>query len=245
MSSASPPASNGWTESAEAWIADMGEHGDFGRRYVLDPALRLRLEGRGFKRALDVGCGEGRMCRLLSSLGVEAVGLDPTEPLLDAARKRDPAGAYVLGQGEALPFPDQDFDLVLSCMSLIDIPDYAAAIAEMARVLKPGGTLLVANLNSFKSAQVQDSGLASLAAPPGIRIDRYLESRSTWEEWRGIAIRNWHRPLSAYMAAFLGQGLQLTHFDEPEPVEGADPRRAPRYRRAPWYLILEWRKPQG
>src|SRR5262249_697984 len=47
----------GWTASADAWIARMGEHGDDGRRYVLDPALLARIEGRTFARALDVGCG--------------------------------------------------------------------------------------------------------------------------------------------------------------------------------------------
>ena len=49
---------NGWTESAEAWIADMGEHGDFTRRCVLDAAMTGRVAGRGFAMALDVGCGE-------------------------------------------------------------------------------------------------------------------------------------------------------------------------------------------
>ena len=56
----------GWTSSADAWIASMGEHGDDGRRYVLDPALLARIEGRAFQSALDVGCGEGRFSRILN-----------------------------------------------------------------------------------------------------------------------------------------------------------------------------------
>ncbi|MEJ2816179.1 class I SAM-dependent methyltransferase [Caulobacter sp. CCG-8] len=236
------PNSNGWAESAAAWIADMGEHGDYGRRYVLDPVIRQRLGERGFRKALDVGCGEGRLCRMLSGFGVETIGLDPTQALLDQARRSHPEGRYVEGVAEALPFEDAGFDLVVSCLSLIDIPGFEAAIAEMARVLAPGGTLFVANLTSFATARIDAPILERWVNSPGVRIDRYLEQRSSWEAWRGIRIVNWHRPLSAYMAAFLGAGLRLTHFDEPAPV-GGDPAKAERYRGVPWYVVMEWEKP--
>lgn len=52
--------SDGWNESAEAWIVDQGERGDFSRAFVLDAVMLQRIEGRDFKNALDVGCGEGR-----------------------------------------------------------------------------------------------------------------------------------------------------------------------------------------
>jgi SAM-dependent methyltransferase len=237
------PTSNGWDDSAAAWIADMGEQGDYGRRFVLDPVVRRRLAGRGFRRALDVGCGEGRLCRMLSDLGVQTVGLDPTRALLDQARRLDCDGLYVDGVAEALPFEDAGFDLVVSCLSLIDIPDFEAAIAEMARVLAPGGTLFVANLTSFSTARVEAPLVERWVGGSGVRIDRYLEQRSSWEAWRGIRIVNWHRPLSAYMAAFLGAGLRLVHFDEPAPV-GGDPAKAERYRSVPWYVVMEWVKPE-
>ena len=240
--SSNDPTSNGWADSAQAWIVDMGEHGDFGRRYVLDPVVRERLSGRGFRKALDVGCGEGRLCRMLSGFGVETVGLDPTQSLLDQARRLHPEGLYVDGVAEKPPFEDGAFDLVVSCLSLIDIPDFETAIAEMTRVLAPGGTLFVANLTSFSTARVEAPILERWVSGPGVRIDRYLEQRSGWEAWRGIRIVNWHRPLSAYMAAFLGAGLRLTHFDEPAPV-GGDPAKAERYRGVPWYVVMEWEKP--
>ena len=234
--------SDGWNESAQAWIADMGEQGDYGRRYVLDPVVRERLSGRGFRKALDVGCGEGRLCRILSTFDVETVGLDPTVALLDQARRLHPSGRYVEGVAGALPFLDAGFDLVVSCLSLIDIPDFETAISEMARVLAPGGTLFVANLTSFSTARVNAPAFLRAADRTGVRIERYLEHRSGWEAWRGIRIRNWHRPLSAYMSAFLGQDLRLAYFDEPAPV-GGDPARAERYRSVPWYVVMEWRKP--
>lgn len=54
--------SDGWHQSAEAWIASMGERGDWGREHILDPAMLARIDLQRFKCALDVGCGEGRFC---------------------------------------------------------------------------------------------------------------------------------------------------------------------------------------
>jgi len=234
---------NGWESSAEAWIADMGEHGDFGRRYVLDPVMMPRALARSPGKALDVGCGEGRFCRALKAHGVDVVGIDPTPALLAAARRRDRNGAYLEGRAERLPFGDETFDLVVSYLSLIDIPDIESAIPEMARVLKPGGALLVANLNSFNTACVdqgwiKDSGGRRLHYP----IDHYLEERAMWIAYRGIRIVNHHRPLSTYLRSLLGAGLVLTYFDEPAPAADASPSRAASYRRVPWFLVMEWLK---
>jgi hypothetical protein len=74
-------------------------------------------------------------------------------------------------------------------------------------------------------------------------VDQYLEERAMWIEWRGIRIVNHHRPLSTYMKALLDAGLVLTHFDEPEPTADASPSRAASYRRVPWFMVMEWRKP--
>lgn len=232
----------GWKSSAKAWIADMGETGDFGRQHVLDAVMVERLRGLPKGTALDVGCGEGRFCRILRREGFEPVGLDPTTELLAAARARDPEGRYVDGRAERLEFPDASFDLVVSCLSLIDIEDVATAIAEMARVLRPGGTLLVANLTSFTSACADQGWVRDLLGrKKHFPVDDYLETKGHWVSWRGISIRNWHRPLSAYMGWFLGQGLALTHFDEPAPT-GGDPAKADGYRRVPFYVVMEWRK---
>ena len=157
--------------------------------------------------------------------------------------RRDPSGAYHLANAEQLPFDDDSFDLVVSYVTLCDIPDFRAAISEIARVLLPGGMLLLANLSSMCTANegigwVRDGGGQILYWP----VDRYLEERSIRSEWSGISIINWHRPLSAYMSALLGAGLRLEFFDEPRPL-GGDPERQERYRRMPWFVLMEWRLP--
>ena len=235
---------NGWQSSAQAWITDQGEKGDFGRRYVLDPVMLPRALARSPQNALDIGCGEGRFCRMLSPHGVAVTGLDPTPALLEAARARDPQGTYIEAPAERLPFPPETFDLVVSYLSLIDIPDIATAIPEMARVLKPGGALLIANLNSFNSA-CGDNGWVKdwKGQPQHYRVDNYMDERSMWLDYRGIRIQNYHRPFSTYMQALLSTGLRLIHLDEPQPTPDAPPVRAAKYRRAPHFLVMEWVKP--
>lgn len=234
---------NGWDRSAEAWIASMGREGDWARQHVLDPAMVNRISCRGFTRALDVGCGEGRFCRILKQHDIDTVGIDPTHALIEEARRLDPSGDYRIGKAEQLELETSSFGLVVSYLSLIDIEDFRAAIQEMSRVLQPGGTLLVANLNSFitpRAAQgwVKDDTGERLHYP----VDRYLDEFPFSLEWAGISIRNWHRPLGAYMEAFLDCNLQLSFFSEPPAVSGEPAHRA-KHHRVPWFVLMEWRKP--
>jgi SAM-dependent methyltransferase len=237
---------NGWETSARAWLNEMGEHGDFSRRYVLDPVMMERAAARAPATALDVGCGEGRFCRMLKAQGVATTGLEPTPSLFERARELDPDGRYVNSGAENLPFEACSFDMVVSYLSLIDIPDAAAAIREMVRVVRPGGVLLIANLNSFQTAcgdvgWIRGDGGSRRHYP----IDNYLEQRAMWITYRGMRIVNHHRPLSFYMKALLAEGLRLTHFDEPVPTKEAPPAKAKEFRRVPWFLVMEWEKPKA
>lgn len=238
-------AGDGWKDSADAWLASLGDQGDFSRRFVLDaPMMQQALVGSP-RRALDVGCGEGRFCRMLQAQGVGTVGIDPTPALLARAKALDPDGDYRDGRAEALDFEDGSFDLVVSYLTLIDIPDIRAAIPEMVRVLKPGGRLLIANLTSFNTAGLGGLGwIRTAGGKPAYALDRYLEERVEWITWAGIRIRNHHRPLETYMTLLLNQGLILKHFAEPPPL-GGDPAVADKYRRAPWLMMMAWERPAG
>jgi SAM-dependent methyltransferase len=238
-------AMSDWEQSAAAWIASLGLQGDHGRAFVLDPAMVPLLAAGNYRYALDVGCGEGRLCRMMSSMGISTIGLDPTPSLIAHARSAHSDGQYVQAPAEAMPFAPQSFDLVVSCLSLIDIPDFKTAIAEMVRVLQPGGTLMIANLTSFNTAGSGEGlGWQSniIGKTTHFALNNYLDERAEWEAWKGIRVRNHHRPLSAYMTALLGHGLVLQHFDEPVPV-GAPQAWSEHYRKMPWFLIMIWHKP--
>lgn len=234
--------SNGWEESADAWIEAQDEGGDWSRQFVLDPVMLQRVDARSYVRALDVGCGEGRFCRLLEQRGITVTGLDPTQRLIDEAVRRDPHGDYRNGVAESLPFAEDSFDLVISYLSLIDIEDYRTAIKEMARVLAPGGTLLIANLAGHATANPDGRWLKDIInRKVTFRIDEYLTEQARWAAWGGIRIKNWHRPLSAYMRVLLAEDLTLVFFDEP-PAVGGSAAKADAQQRVPLFVIMEWKK---
>ena len=234
-------AHESWVRSAPGWVAGMAR-GDVNRTRLLDaPMLRLAGDVRG-QRALDVGCGEGRFCRMLAERGAEAVGLDPTPPLMEAARRLHPEGTYVEARAEALPFPDASFDLVVSYLVLIDVADFRAAIWEMARVLRPGGRLLVANLQSFATTRPAAWYRNEQGQKLHLAVEDYYEERANRADWGDVSILNWHRPLEAYMAAFLGAGLALRAFEEPRPTPEAVaefPSMLDEYR-VPLFYVALW-----
>lgn len=220
----------------------MSEGGDWARKAVLDRVMLERVSQLSPDGALDVGCGEGRFCRLLSDIGIKPVGIDPTRAFIEAARQLDPSGIYSVGTAESLPFRDGAFELVVSYLSLVDIENSPRALAEMTRVLAPGGALLIANLASHNSAGRWFKDQDGQAV--GYLVDRYLEERPIRQQWAGIDIVNWHRPLSTYMQTLLDNRLRLTFFDEPTPAPGQDVTEG-RYARAPWFVVMEWRKEQS
>ena len=98
------------------------------------------------KRALDVGCGRGELVRFMNRNGARASGLECNPLQIVAARELDPDAPLYEGVGEAMPFDDAAFDLVVFMFSLHHVPirDQTNALSEAARVLEPGGTLYVA-----------------------------------------------------------------------------------------------------
>ena len=232
----------GWSDSAEAWIALAPEHAT--RKLLLDPILLAEAGDVAGKRILDLGCGEGRFSHILAGRGARTVGIDPIRRLIEeACSKASTAERYVMGSGDALPFAGESFDLVAAYLCLIDIPDFRAAMRESARVLRPGGTLLVANVSNLASS----SGAPVYDAEGNFAyyaIDNYLEEHAVTLEWAGLRIRNWHRPLSDYMDAYLGAGLVLKRYIEPRPDESLrGDRRFESWFRVPSFDVMVWSKP--
>lgn len=105
------------------------------------------LIARGGKgRVLDVGTGTGFLANLLAELGYESVGIDFSKDMLEIGRQNSAARGlsveYHLGDGDALPFADNSFDVLVNCRVIWTLLDPVSSIREWMRVLKPGGVLL-------------------------------------------------------------------------------------------------------
>jgi ubiquinone/menaquinone biosynthesis methyltransferase len=102
------------------------------------------------QRALDLACGTGDITFALGALGARAIGLDITHRMVELARSkaapRD-APAFLVGDMMALPFPDATFDVVTTGYGIRNVPLIAPALAEIRRVLRPGGVLLSLDFN--------------------------------------------------------------------------------------------------
>ncbi|WP_353198866.1 methyltransferase domain-containing protein [Sandarakinorhabdus sp.] len=232
----------GWDASAEAWISVQGERGDFGRQHVLDAPMLARVAAHAPARVIDVGCGEGRLCRMLAARGIDTTGIDPAAALIDQARRLHPDGDYQVAAAETMAVADGGFDMAVCYLSLIDMPDLDAALARIIAAIRPGGHLLIANLTAFNTAAVHLGWVKPATGEPHFPIDHYLEERPRRTSWQGIDIINHHRPLKRYMQALLGRGLLLAHFDEP-PATGGPADKRDRYNRVPNFHIMDWRKP--
>lgn len=232
-----------WDRSAAAWIAAQGEAGDFSRRRVLDAPMMQRVAQARPAHVLDLGCGEGRFSRRMAAQGVKVTGLDPTQALIARAENLGGA-AYVRGRAEELPFADGAFDMVVSYLSLLDIEGIEEAFDEVARVLRPGGRFLIANLAGIATAADIKAGGWEVLPDGGRRIiiRHYLSCHAVLSEWKDISITNWHRPLSFYMQALLARQFQLTHFDEP-PVPDPQWPQEEAYNQAPYQMMMEWMRP--
>jgi ubiquinone/menaquinone biosynthesis C-methylase UbiE len=124
----------------------------FGRRRASFQALIAAAGVRPGQRVLDVGCGTGYFARLLAEAVGPAglvVGIDPSPAMITYARRTaGPASTcrFRVGTAEALAFPAEHFDVVVSSLVVHHLPEdlRVPALHEMRRVLRPGGTLLVA-----------------------------------------------------------------------------------------------------
>jgi ubiquinone/menaquinone biosynthesis C-methylase UbiE len=100
-------------------------------------------------RVLDVACGTGRHTSYLHELGHDVIGIDVSPEMVRVAREKLPEVRFLEGPMDPLPFDDGEFDAAVCALALSHIADIAAPIAEMARVVRPGGHLVVTDFHPF------------------------------------------------------------------------------------------------
>lgn len=238
-----------WEEQARWWQEGFTEGAD--EEYVeqIMPLAARWLDGAD--RVLDVGTGEGQIARQTVAQGATSVvGIDPTRAQVVEARARGGGPTYGRAGAADLPFAPGSFDAVVACLVFEHIVAVDQALAEVARVLRPGGRF--AFFLNHPLLQTPSSGWIDdhVLDPPEQywRIGPYLREDLSLEEVEpGVHIPFVHRPLGRYINAMAAHDLLVRHVEEPAPPPGFL-HRSPEYPQGadyPRLLVLVAEKVAG
>jgi ubiquinone/menaquinone biosynthesis C-methylase UbiE len=161
-----------------------------------EPAVRSFLDGTAPGRAVDAACGTGRLARLLGDLGHEVIAVDGSTEMLAHAGRNAPAATLVRGDLRRLPIRDRSIDVAVCGLALTHVPSLREPIAELARILRPGGRLIISDIHPV--------AVATGAHAFFVRRDGS----------RGVT-RNEVHWSSAYVDAFRAAGLTIERLAEP------------------------------
>lgn len=178
--------------------------------YYERPAMISLAGDVSGRRILDAGCGSGPLSAALRAKGAVMTAFDGSAKMVELARRRlgDEVTVTVADLAAPLPYADDEFDDVVASLVLHYIEDWAGTLAELRRVLKPGGRLIL-SVNH-----------------PLVRVffnpdEDYFATRSYSEQFdfagRETTLTLWHRPLHAMTDAFTQAGFDIAAIAEPAP----------------------------
>jgi len=211
-----------WETHAGWWQDGFSQGADPEYEEQILPLAAEHLAGAG--TVLDVGTGEGQVARLARAGGAtRVIGIDPTAAQVAEAARRGGGVAYARAGADHLPVATASVDVVVACLVFEHIEAVDQAIAEVARVLAPGGRFLF--FLNHPLLQTPNSGWIDdqVLDPPEQywRIGPYLIEDATIEEVeKDVFIPFIHRPLSRYVNALAANDLLVTRMDEPAPPPG-------------------------
>ena len=187
------------------------------------------------KRVLDVGCASGGLSEAFAERGASLVGVDLNPRLIERARERlgSRAEFHVADIADPLPFLETgSFDVVAASLVLHYLADWGPPLREFARILRPGGALLISTHHPTQDVMI--------ATPPAPYFETVLLT-DTWRKGgRDFQVRFYHRPISAIVDALADAGFVIERIPEPVPDPNAFPDRAfyERMRQGPWFLFI-------
>lgn len=214
-----------WERNADQWLAWADPAHEDGFWSVTWPTLRQLLPPPD-GLVIDLGCGEGRGLRELRGSGYDGIGIDRSPTLAHAAAGQSPESRVVIADAARLPIFDACASVVFASMSLLDMDDLDSTLAEVRRVLRPGGALCAAIVHPFISAfrpETVHEGTFHLDGS-------YLSSRhyldNVTRDGRSMTFASMHRPLHEYFDRLFNLGFVITAVRE----EGGGP--------VPWLLAF-------
>jgi SAM-dependent methyltransferase len=174
-----------------------------------EPVVAEYLSGREAGVALDAACGTGRFAEFLARCGHRVIGVDSSPDMLAYARRRVPDGEFRLGALDRLPLPADSVDVITCALALVHVPHLEPVLAEFARVLRPGGDLVISDIHHELTTR---GSVISARGPAGDPC---------------IAATYRHR-LGDYLRPALSLGFQVRRCEEPAaaPPDGPLPEPA-------------------
>jgi SAM-dependent methyltransferase len=201
------PATVGTADGYRVWSATYDQPGN-GLFAHEEPFVHEIVDALPAGVALDAACGTGRHSAYLAARGHTVVGVDSSAEMLEVARAKVPGARFADGDVTALPLPDGHADLVVCALALAHLPDLRPAFAELARVLRPGGHLIVTDVHQETVA---------LGSVPHVRL----------AGGRAALIPSYRHRASDYLQAALPLGLLLRRCDEPRGPARSEPAPPP------------------
>jgi SAM-dependent methyltransferase len=163
-----------------------------------EPFLHAILDRLPIGDALDAACGTGRHSAYLAERGHRVIGVDASPEMLAIAERKVPGASFHRAELTSMPLPSRSVDLVVCALALCHLPDLVPVFAEFARVLRPGGHVVISD--------------------PHIALSyvRPLLARAPGPDGRPSVFTEYHRPLSEFLAAALPAGFRVRHCAEPQ-----------------------------
>jgi ubiquinone/menaquinone biosynthesis C-methylase UbiE len=220
----SRPPTTRWSGAADWYDKHVGESGsEYHQEIVLPGTVRLLAAAPG-DLALDLACGQGVLCRLLNSKGIDCTGIDASAELIQAARKRGPDSPllrYQIGDARDLGFlPADHFNVAACVLAIQNIHPIAPVFSSAARVLKIGGRIVLVLMHPcFRGPKETRWGWDENETVQFRRVDRYLLPRKTPIVTHpgidpGKYTWTFHKPIESYVKALRNAGLLVDAMEE-------------------------------
>lgn len=195
-------------------------------------------------RVLDMGCGYGWQCRYVANHGATSVlGIDSSKRMLDAARERthDDKITYQLADLTTFKAPAGSLDLVISSLAFHYVEDLDTLMAHIARMLRPGGTLLFTIEHPLYTAEGHEQWVKTADGQEVWPVDHYFDEGLRTTTFLGQPVPKYHHTLTTIVNSLLKNGMTLTGLDEPR-GSAEDIATNQSWTRAPMMLIVRANK---
>jgi ubiquinone/menaquinone biosynthesis C-methylase UbiE len=226
-----------WDGNSATWAPQVRKGFDGYRELINNPSIFEMIGTVAGRDILDAGCGEGHNTRKLARMGAHVTGIDISPKMIECAIQEEhtaPLGITYrnCSFSNMKTLADQTFDIVVAFMSLMDGRDYAGAVNEIRRVLRPGGYLVF----SITHPCFLTKGLTWIKDENGsecrVSVGNYFMKTPYVEKWKftlspetqrlpEFEVPNFPRTLSEYMNELISNGFQLVELREPRPTEEA------------------------